>query len=459
MAELKKFLDATGLQKYDTKIKEHIDSKDAATLAASKSYSDSKDSMFDPAGSAVTAKTEAVESSKAYTDSKITEVNGAIDGVKKTAEQGVTDAAVAKQAADAADAKISSLKTYVGTIPTEAGVSSVVAYVDKKTDGIATDAALNELKTAVTKNTGDISGLQGRMTTAEGEIDALQSGADATKAKVDTLVGTDTGKSVRAIANEELAAQLIPETADETLNTLKEIADWIQKHPNDAAAMNTAIEQLKTLIGTIPEGITAKNITGYIAEVKATLEKSVADEQSRAEQAEAGLGGRITTLEGKFGSGEGTIESQIEAAKQAAISAAAADATSKADAAKTGAVADAKKYTDTEIGKVTTAADALGGRVTKVEGQVATLEGKAHTHANADVLNGIDASKVAGWDAAAAAKHTHANAADLDKITTAKMTAWDNAESNAKSYADGLFNSLTPISADEIDALFAVAGA
>lgn len=59
--------------------------------------------------------------------------------------------------------------------------------------------------------------------------------------KVTTLIGSDSGKSVRKIANEELAAQLIPEDAQESLNTLKEIADWIQNHPKDAAAMNTAI--------------------------------------------------------------------------------------------------------------------------------------------------------------------------------------------------------------------------
>ena len=37
--------------------------------------------------------------------------------------------------------------------------------------------------------------------------------AKAAKADVDTLIGSDTGKSVRTIANEELAAQLIPESA------------------------------------------------------------------------------------------------------------------------------------------------------------------------------------------------------------------------------------------------------
>ena len=75
--------------------------------------------------------------------------------------------------------------------------------------------------------------------------------AKAAKTDVDTLIGSDTGKSVRAIANEELAAQLIPEGAQESLNTLTEIAQWIQSHPDDAAAMNTAIAKLNGIVAGI----------------------------------------------------------------------------------------------------------------------------------------------------------------------------------------------------------------
>jgi hypothetical protein len=75
--------------------------------------------------------------------------------------------------------------------------------------------------------------------------------AKAAKTDVDTLIGTDTGKSVRTIANEELAAQLIPESAKESLDTLAEIAAWIQEHPDDAAAMNEAIAALQGIVAGI----------------------------------------------------------------------------------------------------------------------------------------------------------------------------------------------------------------
>lgn len=66
-----------------------------------------------------------------------------------------------------------------------------------------------------------------------------------------TLVGSDTGKSARTIANEELAKQLIPEDAQESLNTLAEIAAWIQEHPDDASAMNAAITKLNEIAAGI----------------------------------------------------------------------------------------------------------------------------------------------------------------------------------------------------------------
>lgn len=447
MAE-KKYLDLAGLTGYDAKIKAAIDAKDATTLQGAKAYADSLGANYDAAGSAATAKTQAVQEAKGYTDGEITKVNAAVAAAKKTADKGVADAAAAKAAADKAQGAVDSLKTYVGTIPEEAAVDSVVAYIDKKTSGLANDGVMKELQTTVAQHTTDISGLKTRMGTAEGNITAVQGEADANKAKVDTLIGADTGKSVRTIANEELVTQLIPDTASETLDTLKEIADWIQKHPNDAAAMNTAIEKLKTLVGTIPVGVTATNIADYIAEVKTALEQSIAAEKSRAEGVESGLRTDVDAL--KESVGETSVATQIEAAKQAAINAAATDATKKADKA----LADAKAFTTTETGKVKTSVDALSGKVTAAEGKITALESAKHTHANAEILDGITAGKVANWDAAFTAKHDHANKAALDKVTDGKIAAWDSAQVNAQAHADSLFAQFIPISNAEIDAIF-----
>lgn len=79
----------------------------------------------------------------------------------------------------------------------------------------------------------------------------LDAALQAVLGNVTTLVGADTGKSARAIANEELAAQLIPESAKDSLDTLQEIAAWIQEHPDDASAMNAAIEALQAVTAGI----------------------------------------------------------------------------------------------------------------------------------------------------------------------------------------------------------------
>ena len=79
----------------------------------------------------------------------------------------------------------------------------------------------------------------------------LDTALKAVVTSVGTLIGSDAGKSARTIANEELAAQLIPESAQESLDTLGEIAAWIQEHPGDAATMNAAIAALQGVVAGI----------------------------------------------------------------------------------------------------------------------------------------------------------------------------------------------------------------
>lgn len=96
-------------------------------------------------------------------------------------------------------------------------------------------------------------------------------------------------------------------------------------------------------------------------------------------------------------------------AKNEAIAAAAADAAKKDDAVKTALIGTGTAAATTIKGGVDEAnahADALN---TAMDTRVKGVEGKAHTHANKTVLDGIDAGKVAAWDA-------KANDADLAKI-------------------------------------------
>lgn len=100
---------------------------------------------------------------------------------------------------------------------------------------------------------------------------AYASSFNTLNGKVTTLIGSDANKSVRAIANEELAAQLIPANAGEALDTLQEIAAWIQSHPGDATAMNNAITALQAKLTL------GKNSSNQeYATVKAYVEAAIA---------------------------------------------------------------------------------------------------------------------------------------------------------------------------------------
>ena len=98
--------------------------------------------------------------------------------------------------------------------------------------------------------------------------------------EVATLVGDDASKSVRTIANEELAKQLIAEDAAESLNTLQEIAAWIQQHPKDAAEMNTHITNLQTQVGKEADGEVAA--TGLVKDIR-DLQAAIGDGGSVAD--------------------------------------------------------------------------------------------------------------------------------------------------------------------------------
>ena len=127
-----------------------------------------------------------------------------------------------------------------------------------------------------------------------------------------------------------------------------------------------------TKVGVNTQSITT--LTQTVAANKTAAENAIAGETSARETAVSGLNTRLTTAEGTIAQhttdisainaeldtvasnevvtalqtqvGTGTVDSRIETAKQAAIDAAAADATTKANKALEDAKADAEKYID-----------------------------------------------------------------------------------------------------------------
>lgn len=452
MAE-KKYIDLTGLAHYDEKIKAAIDSKDAATLKSAKDYADSLAGNYDAAGTAETKVQELANGQVKTNTAAITKLNG----------DAKTDGSVAKAVADAqagletkisaADAKaagaqtaVDNLKTYVGTIPEGATSKDVVSYVNEKTAGIATDASLGVLKKRVDTAEGDIK-------TAKADITALQGRADAVEGKVAALVGEDAGKSARTIANEELTKQLIPEGAKESLDTLQEIAAWIQKHPDDASAMNAAISALKTKVGDIPEGATSTTIVAYIKEL-------VDAEKVRATGAEGGLDTRVKAVEAKLGSGEGSVAKQIEAAVKAET-----DARVAADSALDGKITTAQGAADKAqsdvnalkdvVASKAAAADvtALTTRVTAAEKDVDDLQ--AAIAPDGKVTVAIADAKKAGTDAQATADKNKTDIAGLTTTVGGHTTTLSSQGDRISALETKVGDDFVAITNEEIDGLFA----
>lgn len=154
----------------------------------------------------------------------------------------------------------------------------------------------------------------------------LQGNIDVVGGKVTTLIGSDAGKSVRTIANEELAAQLIPEDAAEAYDTLQEIAAWIQEHPGDAAEMNREIDDLqeKVVLGTYVDGEETKEyatVKAYVeAEVKVVSDALTAYQDAHASdytntQIDAAIKvntDAIDTLDNKVDIGDKTVSEYVD---------------------------------------------------------------------------------------------------------------------------------------------------
>lgn len=419
MATTKKYISLDKLSLYDEKIKKVISDGDAAALSSAKSYADGLAVNYDSAGSAAAVQTKL--------DGEVLRAKAA-----EEANAGL---------ANAAQADVDALETYVGTIPADATSTNVVAYVQEKTANIA--------------STDVVQGLTDRVEAVEGEVDAIQAdylkAADKTElsnaiaaekeraegieggletrlaaVEADYLKGADKQELQGGINTNADAIAAIKEDVDvffanadmteSAKDTLKELQEYIASDETGASAMAASIKQngddidaVEGRVGTL-EG-EMDTVEGKVS----TIEGNITTLQGE----DTAIKGRLDAIESTLGE-SGSVAGDIATAKQEAIDAAAADATSKANTAES----NAKTYAD--------------GLNTSMNSRVEALEAIDHSHANQAELDLIASGDKAKWDAAAAKAHEHENKTVIDAITEAKVTAWDTAEGNSKTYADGL---------------------
>ena len=73
--------------------------------------------------------------------------------------------------------------------------------------------------------------------------------------RVNSIFGEGVNTSIDTVISNKVAELLIPENAQASLDTLQEIAAWIQSHPDSASAMNSAISALQSDVSDIQDDI------------------------------------------------------------------------------------------------------------------------------------------------------------------------------------------------------------
>ena len=203
------------------------------------------------------------------------------------------------------------------------------------------------------------------------------------KAAIDTLNGASTVEGSVAYQIAQVVAG-----ADESFDTLKEIADWITTHKTDAASMNSQINTNKDDIAALKTKVGETSVADQIA---AALKDGESDKYALADDLST-ANGKITALQGLVG--ETAVATQISDAIDGAL---------KVDGAEKYALASHIH----EIANVTGLQAILDGKaaasdVEALQSTVDGLEAKAHEHANKTVLDAITEDKVSAWDTAQA---------------------------------------------------------
>lgn len=140
---------------------------------------------------------------------------------------------------------------YYGIEPSQIAQIEQYALEAKTVLKLANEANHLRLSSVTNETTGATT-----YTLGENDIASAQELRDVSNL-VNTLVDNDSNKSVRDIAMDVLVEQLIPESASESFDTLKEIAEWIQSHPSDAYQMNVSISWLNDTIENLLGGAAA----------------------------------------------------------------------------------------------------------------------------------------------------------------------------------------------------------
>lgn len=347
-------------------------------------------------------------------------------------------------------------------------VTNLISKVGEAAEGeIAATGLYKEIADVLTvanKGVADAATAQTAAKKAQGDVDTLKTtvGADdtaglrkrikANETAISILQGTDTAKSARTIAAEEVAK--IVDGAPESFDTLKELSDWISTHGNDATAMNSAIAKLQDIVAGIGGEGEKATVVAYVTDAITALK--IGDYAKAADL--TSLAARVKTLEDSPAAGITAEKIAAWDAKQDAgnyvdqtVYNTKISALEAADSKNTKAITAVKTTADAAVPKNAAAKSGTGIKVTVDDnGLVTGMAGLVKTD-----IPTIDQDQVDGLATALAGKQDTVTfnstydastnkAATMSDIGTAKNTlvGTDKDESSvdtikgAKKYAD-----------------------
>lgn len=378
-----------------------INDKSTGILAQAKSYTDGKVSDINAVTSGLRSDLGNRGEGKGTAFARIEALEGTVGDASKGLVKGVADNAAAITALqglhkDGADGKMTveqevtaGVNAKVGDIKLNDAAVTVKEYVDAG-DAKALADAKSYTDTEIGKVNTAAETLGGRVNALEGVVGDDSKGLVK---KVNTLIGEDADKSVRAISADEVAK--VVASAPEDFDTLKEIADWIANDKTGAAAMQSDIATLKTTVGNDDSGLVKKvndNATAISGNSNAidALEalhakdgqtmKSVATEVSEGiagivehsetnDKADPKSAGVVVTVTTKAGSVSGVaVDASILAGKVSANTTAIATEKSRAEGVESGLRTDVDGIrSDLGESSAAASADTAFGRIKALE--------------------------------------------------------------------------------------------
>lgn len=482
MANTKKYVSLDKLGLYDEKIKKVITDGDTAALDSAKSYADGLAVNYDAAGSAAT-------------------VQGKLDeeiARAKAKEDEIVAANVATQK------EVDDLEKYVGTLPEGTAATSVVDYVNVKTAGIATDAALGELNNQVSALQGAVNGitadylkgadkteLSGAIKAEEDRAKGVESGlrtdVDAIKgdylkaADAETLQGNIDAvvEDVAEIAGDYLKGAdktelegKIGAKADQTAldaeieratgveASLQTQINTIMNNPDTEGVINSITEFTQYIAdhGEIAEGFRAdidKNKEDIAANAKAIEDKATSDAATYATKTE--LANEKKALQDEIDSDVAVVDGRVATLEGTVAT--------KADKTYVDEQVQALQGVDTGLGnRITALENKFGGAEGSVEDMIADAQAAAEATAAADATAKANAAEAAAKghadslntamntrvEALEAIDHDHSNKAELDLIASGDKAKWDEAAGKAHEHSN--FSVLEGITSGKVTA-------